>query len=94
MQKGKVLVCSSLFNLLSSNPVTLQRASETIVQSETIHTPWTKCLPLESEVQKEVIELDCSHQTNTSDFYFIILSSAKLFHNTLVSSLASLKRKK
>lgn len=56
MQKGKVSVCSSLFNLLSSNPVTLQRAPETIVQSETIHTPWTKCLPLESEVQKEVTE--------------------------------------
>lgn len=34
------------FNLLSSNPVTLQRESETIVQSDTIHTPWTKWLPL------------------------------------------------
>lgn len=44
------------FNLLSSNPVTLQRESETIVQAETIHTPWTKRLPLESEVQKEVID--------------------------------------
>lgn len=34
------------FNLLSSNPVTLQREPETIVQSDTIHTPWTKWLPL------------------------------------------------
>ena len=93
MQKGKVLVCSSLFNLLSSNPVTLQRAPETIVQSKTIHTPSTKCLPLESEVHKEVIELDCFHQINFG-FHFIIVSSAKIVHYILLYSLVSFKKKK
>lgn len=42
-------------NLLSSVPGTLQREPETMVQTETIHTPWTKQLSLESEVHKEMI---------------------------------------
>ena len=43
------------FNLLSSNPVTLQREPETILQSEMTHTPQAQQLSLETEVQKELI---------------------------------------
>lgn len=44
------------FNLLSSNPVTLQREPETILQSEITHTPQDQRLSLETEVQKELIQ--------------------------------------
>lgn len=60
------------FNLLSSNPVTLQREAETTVQSEAAHTPWSKRLPLESEVQKEVTDSYCPTKCRVLLGFFIM----------------------